>query len=235
MEEELLRLYEKTGESKVFPSRASKYFTVDGKRKDLTAEEYVRYATLKGEKSYKAVSDLVKSSAYKKLDDGEKVKAIDDAYTYADQKAKKAISNYKPDAWVKNADAFGSNVGNYLSFRADVSGTKADNGGNISRIEVVDIINGMAQNDTEAWNMYLSQYDNSGAVYAHDNGVDGRDYMDFLISLDKYDKPTASGKKGTYTQQEAYNAINSLKGLSRQEKEVLYQSVNSNWKKNPFI
>ena len=46
MEKELLRLYESTGEASVFPSRADKYFTVDGERKDLTAEEYVRYATL---------------------------------------------------------------------------------------------------------------------------------------------------------------------------------------------
>ena len=41
MEEELMRLYEATGEGSVFPSRAAKYFTVDKERKDLTAEEYV--------------------------------------------------------------------------------------------------------------------------------------------------------------------------------------------------
>ena len=49
MENELLRIYEETGESSVFPSRADKYFVIDGVRKDLTADEYVRYATLKEE------------------------------------------------------------------------------------------------------------------------------------------------------------------------------------------
>ena len=59
MEKELLRLYERTGEASVFPSRADKDFTVDGKDKYLTAEEYVRYATLKGQNSLKAVTSLV--------------------------------------------------------------------------------------------------------------------------------------------------------------------------------
>jgi hypothetical protein len=109
MEEELLRLFEKTGEKGVFPDRADKYFNVDGDRKDLTADEYVRYATLKGEKSYKLVSNLVKSAAYKKLSDQEKVKAIKETYDYANQKAKQSISNYKPEKWVSKADEFGSN------------------------------------------------------------------------------------------------------------------------------
>ena len=236
MEKELLRLYEETGDGVVFPDRAKKYFTVDGVRKDLTADEYVRYATLKGEKSYKLISDLVQSESYKALSDEEKVKAIDEAYAYADQKAKKAISNYKPDSWVNNADKFGQNVGNYLSFRANVSDTREDNGGTISKQEVVDIITDMAQNDSETWLMYLSMYDSKSDTYARDSGIDGETYMRFLDALDAADKPTESGKYGTYTQDEAYEAIKNLKGLSRQEKAVLWQSVNLNWKakNNPF-
>ncbi len=236
MEKELLRLYEKTGEDAVFPSRANKYFTVNGVRKDLTADEYVKYATLKGQKSYKLISDLVKSKAYKTLGDGEKVKAIDEAYAYADQKAKQAISNYKPDTWVKKADEFGLNVGNYISFRAEVSNAKKENGDKISKEEVVDIILDMAQNDSETWKMYLSMYDSDRDKYAYEKGIQGHDYMNFITTLNKYDKPTKAGKYGTYTQEEAYYAIKSLNGLSRQEKAVLWQSVNSSWKtsNNPF-
>ena len=236
MEKELLRLYEKTGEDAVFPSRANKYFTVNGVRKDLTADEYVKYATLKGQKSYKLISDLIKSKAYKTLGDGEKVKAIDEAYAYADQKAKQAISNYKPDTWVKKADEFGSNVGNYISFRAEVSNAKKENGDKISKEEVVDIILDMAQNDSETWKMYLSMYDSDRDKYAYEKGIQGHYYMNFITTLNKYDKPTKAGKYGTYTQEEAYYAIKSLNGLSRQEKAVLWQSVNSSWKtsNNPF-
>ena len=234
MEKELLRLYEKTGDGGVFPERAGKYFTVDGKRKDLTAEEYVRYATLKGEKSYKLVSNLVKSNAYSKLSNEEKAKAIKETYDYANQKAKEAISKYKPETWVTKADEFGSNVGNYISFKTEVSSTKQENGGKISKTEVVDIILDMAQNDAETWKMYLSMYDSDKDIYAYNKGIEGEDYMDFLVALDDYDKPTKSGKYGTYTQEEAERAIRSLEGLSRQEKAVLFQSVNTSWKKNPF-
>jgi hypothetical protein len=234
MEKELLRLYESTGETKVFPSRADKYFTVDKARKDLTADEYVRYATLKGEKSYKLVSDLVKSKAYKKLDDGEKVKAISEAYDYANQKAKQAVSNYKGDSWVATADEFGKGVGNYLAFRADYNDTKSDNGGKIEKTEVIDIIMDMAQNDNEVWLMYLDKYDNENAQNVRDKGIEGEAYLNFLDALDEVDEPTKSGKYGSYTQDEAKKAVNRVDGLTRKEKSILWQSVNSSWKNNPF-
>ncbi len=233
MEKELLRLYESTGEASVFPSRADKYFTVDKKRKDLTADEYVRYATLKGKKSYKLITDLVQSDTYKLLDDGEKVKAVEEAYDYANQKAKEAISNYKPDTWVSKADEF-SDVGSYITFRTEVSATKKENGDKISRQEVADIILDMAQNDSDMWNMYLSMYDSKGDKYAYDSGVSGEAYMYFLETLNEVDAPNKSGKYGTYTQAEAKEAVNQLEGLSREEQRALWQSVNTTWKRNPF-
>lgn len=102
-EKELLRLYEATGDASVLPQRAPKYFTVDSERKDLTAEEYVKYATLKGQKSLELVTNLTKSAAYKKLNDEQKVDAIANAYKLANQIAKTKISSYKPEAWVQKA------------------------------------------------------------------------------------------------------------------------------------
>jgi len=236
MEKELLRLYEKTGEKSVFPKRADKYFTVDEKRKDLTAEEYVRYATLKGEKSHKAVTSLVNSSAYKKLSDAEKVKAIADAYDYANQKAKKAVSaSYKTENWTSTADEFGTNVGSFLAYRAEVSSTRKENGDKISKQQAAGIVLDMAQNGSDAWKMYLSTYEESdGTKYARDNGVDGKTYMHFLEALKNVDEPTKSGKYGTYTQDEAREAVELLEGLSYEEKAALWQSVNTTWKKNPY-
>ena len=233
MEEELLRIYEATGDGGVFPSRADKSFTVDGEDIYLTADEYVRYATLKGEKSYKLVSDLVNSSAYKKLSTEEQAKAVKEAYDYANQKAKETISNYKPDTWVSKADEF-ANVGNYLSFKTEVASTREDNGGKISKQEVVDIVLDMAQNDSETWKMYLSMYDSTNDLYAYNKGIDGETYMYFLEALNEVDTPSKSGKYGTYTQDEAKKAVKQLDGLSREEKAVLWQSVNTGWKKNPY-
>lgn len=226
MEKELLRLYEQTRDGAVFPDRAGKYFMVDGVRKDLNADEYVRYATLKGEKSLSAVTTLVQGQAYRNLSDDEKVKAIEEAYKYADQKAKQAISNYKPDKWVSKADEF-SNVGSFLSFRSEVSSTRKENDDKISKQQVADIILDMAQNDNDAWLMYLSEYESKGTLYAKEKGVSGLTYMEFIDALNDVDKPTKA---------EATKAIKQLSGLSRQEKAALWQSVNTTWKSysNPW-
>lgn len=124
MEEELLRLYMQTDES-VFPGRAAKYFNVDGERKDLTAEEYVKYATIKGQTSYEVVSELLKSKAYKGMNDEKKAKAVEDSYTLANQLAKSKISDYAPDSWVLKAmeakKSYNIPYSTFVAVRAELS------------------------------------------------------------------------------------------------------------------
>ena len=104
MEDELTRLYDATGEKNVFPARAGKYFTVNGERKDMTAEEYVTYATKKGQLSHTLVTELTGSKSYQSMTDEQKVKAISDAYDLANKLAKKAVApEYKVDSWVEKA------------------------------------------------------------------------------------------------------------------------------------
>ena len=100
----LLALYEQTGDASILPSRAMKYFKVDGERKDLTAEEYVVYAQEKGRRSYQLVSDLMNSSQFNSMSDDKKVKAIRDAYDLANQQAKAVVSDYGVDKWVEEAE-----------------------------------------------------------------------------------------------------------------------------------
>ena len=186
MEEELLRLFDKTGEASVFPKRADKKITVDGEDKYLTAEEYVKYAELKGQKSYKLITELVESDAYKSLDDEGKVRAIQDAYDYANQKAKQTISNYKPQKWVEKADKFGNDADKYITFRSAVSETKKANDDDITRAQVADIINNLGVNDEQAWDMYLTQYNTSkSAVEVKDQGVAAKDYMEYMVGIEK--------------------------------------------------
>lgn len=103
MEKELLRLYEATGESGVFPQRAEKYFTVDQERKDLTAQEYVKYAELKGQSAYQLVTDLVKDKKYQAMSDQDKAAAVENAYKLANQQAKQKVGGYKPESWIIKA------------------------------------------------------------------------------------------------------------------------------------
>ena len=236
MEEELLKLYDATGERSVFPERAEKYFTVDGERKDLTAQEYVKYATLKGKESQKVIAALTQSKAYRAMDDDEKVRAIDEAYTYADQQAKKAVAGYTPASWIRKAEASGAPIETNLAFRAMVSDAKENGGGEISKAEVVDILSDMKLGSDDTWAMYLTMYDSAGDRHAHENGISGEEYLRFIDALSAVDEPTKSGKYGTFTQEEAEKAVGRLSGLSKKEKAVLWQSVNTSWKaqNNPF-
>lgn len=129
METELLRLYEATGDGGVLPSRARKYFTVDKERKDLTAEEYVQYAMLKGQTSYELVTELTQSVEYQSMSDEEKVKAVKDAYDLANQSAKEAVSDYEPDAWIgKAAEAekkYGISQETYITLKTNAAGIQS--------------------------------------------------------------------------------------------------------------
>lgn len=103
MEDELSRLYEATGETKVLPQRAPKFFTVNKENKQLTGEEYVKYATKRGQTSYKIASELTGLASYKSMSDGDKADAVAKAYEYANVVGKMSVSSYQPDGWVAKA------------------------------------------------------------------------------------------------------------------------------------
>ena len=129
MEEELLRLYRSTGEGGVLPSRAAKYFTVSGERKDLTAEEYVQYATLKGQASYQLIRSLTESEAYRAMSEEEKVQAVKNAYDLANQTAKAEISDFGTESWVQKAleaqEKYSIPRETYITLKTQVSGLES--------------------------------------------------------------------------------------------------------------
>lgn len=134
VEQELQRVYDATGES-VFPSRAEKKITYAGIKKELTADEYTRYATLLGRTRYNALSDAMDSPYYQDLADEEKAKVISDIYEYSNGVAKKSImSSYEPDKWILNAemaDNSGIEAGTFIYYRNRLQSLK-DGGMNTS-------------------------------------------------------------------------------------------------------
>lgn len=102
MEAELQRLYDVIGDEedvRILPSRADRYFNVDGARVDLTAEQYVTYAKEKGQRSYALMQKITTSSWYAGADDAVKAEVISNAYQVANEDAKKALF---PDYVSKN-------------------------------------------------------------------------------------------------------------------------------------
>ena len=93
VEQELQRVYDadKGENGNVFPERADKSFTVNKATKNLTADEYVKYAKAKGQNSYKLAQEAINSVAYQRMSDAGKAAFIAQMYDYADYKAKKSV------------------------------------------------------------------------------------------------------------------------------------------------
>lgn len=72
----------------------------------------------------------------------------------------------------------------------------------------------------------------AGAGY----GVDQTDFLLYQLSLAQHDRPTDSGKYGSYTQEEAEAALRAISSLNDNERGYLWQTTKSNWseKNNPF-
>lgn len=147
MEDELSRLYEATGESKVLPQRAPKSFTVNKENKQLTGEEYVKYATKRGQTSYKIVSELTGLASYKSMSDGDKADAVAKAYEYANIVGKMSVSNYQTDGWAAKAidtvKKTGISEAQYIALylaKGGIEGLKDKNGDTISNSEGLQIM-----------------------------------------------------------------------------------------------
>lgn len=91
VEQELSRLGKLVGSS-VYPDKADKSFDVNGETKNLTAQEYVKYAKTLGQNRHKMLEQAMKLPGYKSMKSADKAKMIATMYEYANAKAKKAVA-----------------------------------------------------------------------------------------------------------------------------------------------
>lgn len=126
MEQELQRLYEATGENGVLPGYAAKFITVNGEKINLTGDEYTLFASTRGMTAYSIISEIVSSEEYANMSDGQKVKAIKDAFEFAGAAAKAAVSDYELDGWQQDANEEnqeeGTSIGEIIAHRAATNG-----------------------------------------------------------------------------------------------------------------
>lgn len=120
VDEEIQRLYTQTGDGGVVPDRPNRYITVNGERVDLSADQYVQYATERGQMQYDMLNSLIDRSAYQRLTDSEKAAVISDVYQYTDAVTKAEISDYKPDSWISKVQSSGVDPANYILYRTSL-------------------------------------------------------------------------------------------------------------------
>ena len=100
-DEEIQRLLD-AGQTGVVPDRVSQSQKVDDQY--LTADQYVQYATTKGQTSYDIVSEMIGSDLYQNMTDEQKANAIKTAYQYAGHIAAEEVSpSHEADSYVEAA------------------------------------------------------------------------------------------------------------------------------------
>ena len=136
----------------VTPERAGKDFDVRTKvknpkpgedeyvteNKKLTAEQYVKYATAKGQNSHKYVKQAVDSKAFKSLGLDEKEECLSKIYGYANYKAQKSLfPAHTSDTYAKyeEAEKKGISPVEFYAYKEGIADLEADkdrNGNSIS-------------------------------------------------------------------------------------------------------
>lgn len=111
--QEVRRLAKATGDSTVYPAAAEKSYTVNGKTRTLTGEEYTRYAKSMGQTRKKLVEAAMKLPAYKSMSNSEKSDYIQNVYKYARETARQQVDpKYEPSAkWIENAKTSKRDIG----------------------------------------------------------------------------------------------------------------------------
>ncbi len=111
IDDELQRLYD-AGFTAVFPDRASSGDKVDDEY--MNAEQFVTYATTKGQTALEVATGVISSAGYANLSDADKAKAISEAYSYAKAKAKQSVKrDVSVESWIGRADSSGD-VAEYI-------------------------------------------------------------------------------------------------------------------------
>ncbi len=144
LEKELERLYKINSDYNTLPSYPSKYYTVNGETKNLTAAEYNQYSKEVGQTSHELLEDTLYSAYYKKASDELKSSLIQDVYEYAKQSAKLELTpEYKADKWVTSAmeaDKVGIEVDDFIYYN-NIKGNNSEdiqkmlNDSGLSRIQ----------------------------------------------------------------------------------------------------
>ena len=183
----------------------------------LNAEEYVTYATVKGQTSYDLVMDMINSAEYRSMTDEQKADAIKLAYTYAGHLAAEEVTGGKHESeeYVDLAQAAKKELGLYEAeylLLCEKYGKGVMNG--------------------------------DGIREAYQNGIALDDYLTYAGALKavKADKEAKTGKKPSGTSQvDSARALLRDSSLTDKERAVLWSlegdvGSEGGWKEsnNPF-
>ena len=108
IDEEIMRLYDATNDSGVFPHKADRTVTVAGEKIDLDNQQYSEFQKLLGQASYDAANAFLEMPGYDSMEDEQKADALQGAYAAAkDIALSEMFEDYSvPKAREKYADMY---------------------------------------------------------------------------------------------------------------------------------
>ena len=152
VDEEIRRLYNETGDGTVVPERPERTLTLDGGKINLTAEQYTKYATDRGQMRFSMLEDLFDRAEYAAMPATNRSAMVNDIYTFTDKVAKAEISDYVPDGWVEDVVDSGLDPVEYIIFRNMVSNISGEG----KKDQIVAVIDSMDIPDAEKDRYYLT-------------------------------------------------------------------------------
>lgn len=97
----LLEMFDEYGDSAYLPTRAKKKFTVNGKDRNLTQDEYIQYAKERGSTAHGLLGDLMANEHFQQVAPEYQLEAITNVWKYSSQTAAKHIdSDYNAASWI---------------------------------------------------------------------------------------------------------------------------------------
>ena len=104
VETALMELFDITGNEKLLPKLPTKYFTVNGEKKNLTGAEYEQLTKERGQTARSLHEQLFGNSAFLTVPAEYQVYAVEQVWEYATQKAKHSVApDFKMDSWVQSS------------------------------------------------------------------------------------------------------------------------------------
>ena len=92
LDDELRRLYEEyEGDGSVLPPKIPKYFTYEKQKYYMNPSEYTKYSVIRGQKSFEAADELIRTDDYKNKSAEEKKRALEKCYDAAGDEARNEI------------------------------------------------------------------------------------------------------------------------------------------------
>lgn len=131
---ELTKIYQSTGNSKIYPDRSAPYQIRFGEESvPLAAEDRAVYQKTRGSLTKTTMADLMQSEAYREAGNFEKAELLKDAVDFANDLAKREFAQnsgrvYTNTTWAKTIEALenGISFGDYRGWQQDIQGLKND-------------------------------------------------------------------------------------------------------------